>query len=301
MNLVITGANSSVGQHLLKQLQSSDDVRIVAGVRSSSASQSLPQSANIEPQIIDYQNVDDLTKAFANADCVIHLAGILIEQRNSRYQSANVDATANVVAAAKLAGASRLIFISVIGASATTSNSYFRSKGVAEQLVQNADLPYSIIRTPLLLGENTAGAQSLCWTASAKESKILGGGNYLMRPLDVDDLCRAIIACSQTENSQSDLLELAGPEPISYRELILRTAELLGNRPTIKSVPILLAKLGAAISSRIKGGGISPTVIDVITQDEQIASNADVQLGLTLTPLADTLAGITQQWKNNHD
>jgi hypothetical protein len=39
----------------------------------------------------------------------------------------------------------------------------------------------------------------------------------------------------------------------------------------------------------IKGGGISPTVIDVITMNEAIEKNADNELGITLTPLQDTL------------
>jgi hypothetical protein len=53
-----------------------------------------------------------------------------------------------------------------------------------------------------------------------------------------------------------------------------------------------MAKLGAAIMSRLKGGGISPTVIDVITADEVVEKNADRELGITLTPLSDTLQKI---------
>ena len=55
----------------------------------------------------------------------------------------------------------------------------------------------------------------------------------------------------------------------------------------------LLAKFGAAITSILKGGGITPTVIDVITQDEIVKTNADSALGITLTPMKRTLEKMT--------
>jgi preprotein translocase subunit YajC len=60
-------------------------------------------------------------------------------------------------------------------------------------------------------------------------------------------------------------------------------------------MPIWLAKFGARISSILKGGGITPTVIDVITKDEVIQTNADTALGISLTSLQSTLEKITDK------
>ena len=62
-------------------------------------------------------------------------------------------------------------------------------------------------------------------------------------------------------------------------------------------VPIWVAKLGAAISSRRKGGGVTPTVIDVITTSETVTHNADGELGIALTPLSNTLDKIVTAWR----
>ena len=86
--------------------------------------------------------------------------------------------------------------------------------------------------------------------------------------------------------------ELAGPEPVAYRDLIQRAAAMMGREVTLGAVPIWIAKLGAAVRSSLSGGGITPTVIDVITANEHVAHNADVDLGITLTPLAETLTKI---------
>ena len=55
---------------------------------------------------------------------------------------------------------------------------------------------------------------------------------------------------------------------------------------------LLGRQAGAAIKSRLSGGGVSSAVIDVITANEQVAHNADAALGITLTPLSETLAKI---------
>ena len=54
-----------------------------------------------------------------------------------------------------------------------------------------------------------------------------------------------------------------------------------------------MAKIGAAVTSILKGGGITPTVIEVITQDEVVKTNADSEIGITLTPLKETLKKMT--------
>ena len=297
MKIAITGANSSVGLNLINHIVSTTDINVIAGVRSDRAMQSLPSSPQVDPRIISYHDPEQLAEALNGANCIVHLAGILIEDKNTSYASANVDATEAVVKAAQKIGSKHLVFISVVGAGTGSGNAYFRSKGLAEEFVKNSGLAASIIRTPILLGPNTAGASSLIGAATQAKTKILGGGKYSMRPLDIDDLNQAILNCCQSESTGANLYELVGPEAICYRDLIQKTAEMMGNKVEVGSVPVGVAKLVAAISSRIKGGGITPTVIDVITKDEVVAENADTALNISLTPLQNTLEKILEHNK----
>lgn len=292
MKIAVTGANSSVGQNLLAHIAEHTEFSVVAGIRSESAKATLPSSPQITPQIIAYDDIEALATTLSGVDCVVHLAGILIENKHTSYTSANVEATAAVCKAANKAGVKHVVFISVVGANERDSNAYFRSKGAAEQVVANCGISSSVIRTPILLGPSTAGAKSLVGAASSGKTKVLGGGNYSMRPLDIDDLNQAILNCCENKKSGAALYELVGPEPITYRDLIKRTAAMLDKEVEIGSIPIFVAKLGARVTSLIKGGGISPIVIDVITMDEVVNKNADQDLGVSLTPLKSTLEKI---------
>lgn len=289
MKIVITGANSSVGKNLLKQLSDNSDIEVIAGVRSESAFASLPQGPSIIPKVVAYDDLPGLTKTLDGTDCVIHLAGILIESKGSNYASANVAATEAVLTAAKANGVKHFIFISVVGASKESNNAYFRSKGTAEHLVIDSGIPASILRTPILLGIGSAGAYSLKSAIAKGQTKVLGGGEYTMRPLDVDDLNNALIKLAQKSVTDATIYELVGPQAIAYKDLIKLAGKTKNVDVTVGNAPIWLAKLGSAITSVIKGGGISPTVIDVITMNEVIQKNSDGDLGITLTPLQDTL------------
>lgn len=295
MKIAVTGANSSVGQSLLSHIATQSDISVIAGVRSEKAMASLPTSAQIDARLISYDDEAGLANIFEGVDCVIHLAGILIESRHSTYESANVAATSAVVAAAKRAAVKRIVFISVIGASPDSDNLYLKSKGLAENIVMLSGLTACVIRTPILLGPGTAGADSLIGVASQSRPKVLGGGHYTMRPLDVDDLCLAILQGCNSQADEATVYELVGPEAVPYRELVRRTANLMGRETEIGSIPIWLAKIIAAIASRIKGAGITPAVIDVITADEVVQTNADATLGISLTPLNTTLSKILKQ------
>ena len=292
MTIAVTGANSSVGLNLLSHLTDSEESVVNAIVRSEHAAKSLPRSAAVRPKIIPYEDVEQLARAIEGVSCVVHLAGILIESRASTYKKANVDTAAAIAEAARRSGLEHIVLVSVIGADSDSPNRYLRSKGDAERLVTGSGVPSTIIRTPILLGRNTAGAAGLVRAAKQKKIRLLDGGRYQMRPLDLDDLSRAILSAIETRGEGVSIYTLVGPESLQYRELVSRTANMMGRSLSIGAMPVWVAKTGAAIRSRIKGGGVSPTVIDVLIADESVEVNADIELGIELTPLSATLEKI---------
>lgn len=292
MNLAITGANSGVGRILLRHLAARRDVHTVACVRSARAAATLHGADGTSVREIDYADREGLAAVLTGADCVVHLAGILFESDASNYQTANVAATQAVVEACRKAGVPYVVLISVLGADAESTNRFWASKGCAERSVAESGLAATIIRTPILLGPGMAGAGAILHAAAQRSVTLLGGGRHSVRPLDVDDLSRAIVRCGEAPRSGVTIHELVGPEPTAYRDVIARTAALMGHDVAIRSMPIWLAKAGAAISGWTRRGGMTGTVIDVITSDEAVQANADTELGVALTPLSTTLGNL---------
>ena len=292
--IAVIGANSAVGTALLAQVAGRDALDAVAVVRRPEVVGALPQSPRILPRVVDYRRSDSLADAFASAGAVVHLAGILFESRTSDYRSGNVDVTRAVVEAARSAAVGHIVFVSSLGADPRSRNGYFQSKGEAERVVAGSGLDATIIRTPLLLGPGTAGGRALLAAASGPSARVLGGGAHRLRPLDVDDLCRAIQGCCEQPAAGVRTCDLVGPTTLTHRELLERTASCLGRELPVRSTPVWLARLGAGLVGLVRTGGLTPAVIDVITSDEAVDGNADGELGVSLTPLSDTLAKLCQ-------
>ena len=289
MKLAITGANSAVGKILLRHAADQSDTHAVACVRSARAAATLPAAPNISPCVVDYHDREKLALALTGTRCVVHLAGILMESPASSYQVANVDATRAVVDACRKAGVGYVVLVSALGADPTAANRYLSSKGEAERIVVESGVSAAIIRTPILLGPESAGGRAVVHAASQHTVTLLGGGRHTIRPLDVDDLSRAILSCCKTARAGAAIYELVGPEAITYRDVVVRTAKVMGRDVAVRAMPVWLARLGAAIAGWTRAGGMTPTVIEVITSDEVVRENAAAQLGITLSPLSATL------------
>ena len=289
MRIAMTGANSSVGKVVLRLVADQDDLKARAGVRTRQAAATLPSGPGITPCVIRYGDRHTLVTLLDGASCLVHLSGILIEGKHSSYQTANVDTTQAVVEACRDANVDHIVFVSSLGADVNSDNRYYRSKGEAEQVVAHSGISSTIIRTSILLGPGTAGAQSLVGMASRAWVKVLGGGHHSLRPLDVDDLSHAILYCCRVQANGVAVHELVGPEPVTHRDLIATTGRLMGHNVSIATIPVWTAKLGATMAGWIRHGGMTPTVIEVITADETVRTNADVDLGVSLTPLSATL------------
>lgn len=287
--LAVTGANSAVGRELLARVAADETLHCSAAVRRPEAVDVLPRSPRITPHVIHYGDPASLQKAFDGAGCVVHLAGILFEGRTSDYRRGNVESTRAVVAAALAAGVRHVFFVSSVGADPASPNGYLRSKGEAERFVAESGIGATIVRTPLLLGARTAGGQALLRDASGASVRLLGGGKHRLRPLDVDDLCQAILRCCRQPESGVRTCELVGLTTVTYRDLVRQTARRLGRDVSIGSTPTWLVRLGARVAGLIRTGGLTPDVIEVITSDEAVDRNADGELGVALTPLAESI------------
>mgnify|MGYP003321602289 CR=1 FL=1 len=225
-DVVITGANSAVGQAIVRAVSGGahEGIRIVAAVRSERAEREVPQIPEGRGRIarILYDDPETLRAACREASAVIHLAGILVERPNARYEDANLGTTAQVLAAAVDSKLQKFVLISAFGADANSPNRYLNSKGAAEVRVAESGIPYTILRPPLVLGAGTEGSTALARAARGGLVPLLGGGQVVHQPVDVDDLAAAALRATRTDIARNRSLDLAGPERLSYRALVER-------------------------------------------------------------------------------
>jgi uncharacterized protein YbjT (DUF2867 family) len=108
---------------------------------------------------------------------------------------------------------------------------------------------------------------------------------------------RAIENALAEETGDDAVLDLAGPESLSHRELVSRAAKLIARNPRFLPVPLAVVSLFARLAERFADDPpLTPAMLGVLERDDQIdPSPCCTRLGLTLTPLDETLRRCLQE------
>ncbi len=206
----------------------------------------------------------DLAALVAGCDSVIHAAALSASWgREADFLAANVTATRRLLDAARAGGVSRFVFVSSpsifagyrerIGIGehdlplAAPLNAYARTKLEAERMVLAANregLATCAIRPRALVGEgDRVILPRLAALARRARMPLPGGGRALIELTDLSDAAWAIgEAEARLPAVGGRAINISGGAPIAVRDLALRLAEAMGERPRLTSVPLALAR-----------------------------------------------------------
>nr|MDQ3726254.1 NAD-dependent epimerase/dehydratase family protein [Actinomycetota bacterium] len=137
---------------------------------------------------------EDWRAGIAEADVVVHLAGTLQPKRGESYEAANVETARTVAEAAAAGGASRIVFLSYVGADARSENAYLRAKAAAEDLLVASGVPTTIFRCLHVFGPpDRPGPTVDAFLAKRGAVTVPGSGRQRIQPLYVGDVVSAVL------------------------------------------------------------------------------------------------------------
>ena len=289
MRILITGANGHLGMRLIASLSLNHEV--VSVVRSESACKKI-SDLNCTAHIVDYSDSGGLAAAASECDCAVHLVGIIKKTGNNSYEQAHELSCEALVTAARMAGLKQIVSVSIIGSDITSRNACLASRGRSENILLDGDVPATIIRVPMVLGEDDFASRSL-----AKKAKsgicFTFRASSLEQPIYAGDLVNAIAAVIQRPPG-NEIMELAGMESVTRRELIARAGTTVGSQPSIISIPLFLGLwTGKLLEILLNSPPVTADMIDILDHDDQIDARLTArQLGIELTSLDQTLVKV---------
>jgi NADH dehydrogenase len=293
--VLVTGANGHLGRRLIQRLLAEGRAAsVLAAVRSERAAallEPLTSQGLLEVALLDPTDASALAARCEPCSHAVHLAGILKETSASRYVDAHERTTAALLAAAEKIGVKRVVYLSILGARPDSANRCLASKGRAEALLHRSQVPAVVLRVPMVLGPGDAATRVLASRSRAALVPLPRGGASLEQPIDVADVVEAILRALVTPGLEGADLDLAGPESLSRRELVLRAAALFGGKPRFVPIPLPLVHLGARLAETLFANPpLTTPMLGVLEHDDCIdPRDACRRLGLELTPLDVTL------------
>jgi NADH dehydrogenase len=196
-----------------------------------------------------------------NADAVVHLVGIILEDRAKgvTFQRLHVDGTDQVIRAMQRAGVRRLIHMSALGTRSDAAAAYHQTKWLAEERVRSSGLDATIVRPSLIHGPRGDFMRMVAMWARGKALPflfmpyfgrgLLGlGGAGLLQPVHVDDVARVFVDCVEQSDTGGQTIEIGGPDRLTWPQLHRVSARAIVGRPRmVAAIPVWWAKVLTAI------------------------------------------------------
>jgi nucleoside-diphosphate-sugar epimerase len=256
--VLVTGGAGFVGAHLVNsQLQQGHTVRAV-DLHLTGLDQIAhhPQLEIVQGDITDIRMVEKLVDG---VDVVYHLASAHLDVTlpDSYYHQVNVEATQNLLVAARNAGVKRFVHcssngvlgeIKVLPADETThcqpTNIYERTKLLGEQAARQfwrqTGFPVVVVRPGWVYGPGCHRTQKLIRMVSKGRFLMFGSGQTQRHPIFVSDAITGLELCARMETAVGQVYFIAGEKVVTISELVRTIAEVLRVRARIIHLPVAL-------------------------------------------------------------
>jgi uncharacterized protein YbjT (DUF2867 family) len=239
MKLLVTGGSGFLGGYVLAEAARRGHC-CVALARSPAAARTVAAGA-ATPLIGDLDDGAALAEVFARAGCdaLVNLASL------------GFGHAPDIVRAAVRARLDRSVFVSTTAVTTTLPASSRAVRLAAEEEIRRSGLSWTILRPTMIYG--AAGDRNLSRLLALLARfrpapvplvvPVPGGGHQLQQPVHVADLAEAVLAAVERPAAAGHRYDVAGPEPLTFAELLRVSAAAVGCR--IRLVPVPMASVVA--------------------------------------------------------
>jgi uncharacterized protein YbjT (DUF2867 family) len=242
MRIFVAGGTGFVGEHLVGALHGKGhELRLLVHGRSSPAANGIDQVEG------DVASLETFEQAVIGCDAVINLVGIIREfpLRGITFERLHVQATANMLEAARKAGIRRYLQMSALGTRPDAVSCYHQTKFRAEELVRSSGLDTTILRPSLIFGPKDAFVNMLAGQLRlAPIMPVIGSGTYRLQPIHAEDVARCFALALEMPETIGQCYELCGNTRLSYVELLDAVAYAIGKPAPFKPrIPLGLMRM----------------------------------------------------------
>ncbi|HEV7236378.1 MAG TPA: NAD(P)H-binding protein, partial [Ktedonobacteraceae bacterium] len=249
--ILITGATGYIGRHLVSRL-------VEQGERPRCLVRDTKRAANVLPadkvELIqgDTTQPASLKAALNGVETVVHAAFITADRKQSAgnsYAETNVQGTSYLVKAAKEAGVKRIVEISGLGTRPDKLGSYMQGRFLAEKMVKDSGLDWTIIQPSVLFGKGAPFIKGLAdLIRSAPVVPLIGGGSILFQPIYVEDVVTIILkVLADPTGTNKKTYVIGGPAYYSFTQVIDVLLHVMHKSRIKAPAPIPLVGIGAAV------------------------------------------------------
>ena len=234
--ILLTGATGTVGSALLRRL-TADGRPVRALVRDQRRLGD--QRVRVQIALGDLSDPPTFRNALRGVHTVVHLAASIRDQPRGSIEELNAVATLRLVRAAERAGVERFVFFSAMNAHHHSRTRFFRAKALAEEAVVESPISSIVFRPSIIYTPGDPWLTLLDRLSRLPAVPISGSGGALYQPVWAEDVAEAVVNALNGGNSR---FELAGPEVLSYDDIVRTVLRARHRRRRLVHVPLPIVR-----------------------------------------------------------
>ena len=252
--LLLTGATGTIGMPLLRRLTATG-VPVRCLVRD-------PRRLGVERVRVqialgDLSDHLSFRHALRGVDTVVHLASVIRDQPAGSIEELAGVATWRLVRAAERAGVERFVFFSALGASTRSRARLMRAKAVAERAVMESSLTHTVIAPSIVYSPGDPFLRLLERMSLLPVMPISGSGRTPFQPIWAEDVAECVLSTlpggALAGASDGARYELAGPDTLTYREVVEIALRSYGRPRPVLGIPIPVMRRGLRAAELLLG------------------------------------------------
>jgi uncharacterized protein YbjT (DUF2867 family) len=284
--ILLTGATGTIGRAVLRRLTDSGSEPVRCLVRDPRRLEG--DRVRVQIALGDLAVPGSFRNALRGVDTVVHLGASIRDQSHASLEELNGLATLRLVRAAKRAGTRRFVFFSAMGASPQSPARFMRSKALAEKAVRAADMEVTVFSPSIVYAPGDPWLRLLERLSLLPAVPVSGSGRAAYQPVWAEDVADAVVASLGLPGATGPRdFQLAGPQVLSYDEIVRTALGPLGRKRPLVHVPIPVVRAGLRGLERVVGPAAFATWEEARLMEEPMTTargTADIE-ALGVTPL----------------
>jgi uncharacterized protein YbjT (DUF2867 family) len=253
--ILVTGAAGYIGRHLVERLlERGERPRLL--VRDVGRVARLFPADTVDLVQGDTTRPESLPGAVRGVDTIIHAAFITADHKEStgnHYEETNVQGTANLIRAAREAGVQRMIEISGLGTRQDRPGSYMQGRYLAEKMLKESGLAWTIIQPSVLFGKDAPFIKGLAdLIRTAPVVPLIGGGKVMFQPIYVEDVVTVVLkVLDDPQRTAGHTYTIGGPAYYSFTQVIDELLRTMHKTRMKAAAPMAMIGVGAAVMEAV--------------------------------------------------
>jgi uncharacterized protein YbjT (DUF2867 family) len=241
--LLITGATGYVGGRLVPRLVNANyKVRIFS--RDVSRLEGRPWLENVEMFQGDALKPETLSTVLEGVDTAYYL--ITQRRRLNETEYKDLLAAQNFSYAAQQAGIKHIIYLGALEETIADSPLYPHSRRLIGYALREAGVPMTEFRSAMIIGSGNTSFEMIRYLTERLPIMFLPRWAYIKtQPIAIRNVLEYLIAALDAPQRRDQIVEIRGPEELTFCEMIQSYAKVRGLRRWQIKAPIMLPKLSA--------------------------------------------------------